>query len=90
MENYQEVYRGKAAIGGLKPNVDNSIRRKIVMVEDGYGRAEAVGIRDGKIYKASTKSQPLSAQAPNDAAPAPLVVRALAASFTSVLRRFLE
>jgi hypothetical protein len=90
VSQYQEVYRGNPAKGGLKPEADKSILRKIVMTEDGYGRTEAIGIIDGKPHKASTQRQPLSAPAPNDAAPGATVLRALANSFTSILKRFHE
>jgi hypothetical protein len=90
VDNYQEVYHGKAANGGLKLDADPFLRSKIVMAEDGYGHADAIGKRDGKVHKASTRNQPLSAQAPGDAVAAPLVIRALASAFSSVLRRFRE
>jgi len=87
---YQEVYRGNPAKGGLKPEADKSIRRKIVMTEDGYGRTEAIGIMDGKPHKATTQSEPLSSRASNDSASAAIVLRTLANSFTSILQRFHE
>ena len=85
---YREVYRGNPAKGGLKPEADKSIRRKIVMSEDGYGHTEVTGTVDGKTHKISTQSQPLSAQAPNDNTTGATVLRALTNSFTSILKRF--
>ncbi|MGO8717589.1 MAG: DUF4747 family protein [Acidobacteriaceae bacterium] len=86
--DYREEYHSKGSDGGLNPDVDKSIGRKIAMAEDGYGHAEVKGIREGKKRTISTRTQPLSADAPSDAAPSATVLRALSDTFSSVLRRF--
>jgi hypothetical protein len=87
-KEYREEYDGQRSDSGLKPDADESVGRKIAMAEDGYGHAEATGIREGKKRTASTRALPLSSDAPSDAAPGASVLRALSDSFLSVLRRF--
>ncbi len=86
--DYREEYHGKGPNGGLKPEADRSIERKIAMAEDGYGHAEVSGIREGKRKIISTRNQPLSVQAPSDSAPAEAVLRVLSDTFLAVMRRF--
>jgi hypothetical protein len=86
--DYREEYHGKGSEGGLKPEIDKSIGRKIAMAEDGYGHAEFTGMRKGKRRTVSTRSSPLSAAAPGDATPSSSVLKALSDSFHSVLGRF--
>jgi hypothetical protein len=86
--DYREEYNGQRSDRGLRPDADEMIERKIAMVEDGYGHAEATGIRGGKKRIASTRSLPLSVDAPSDSAESPDVLKALSDTFRSVLRRF--
>jgi hypothetical protein len=87
-KDYREEYNGQRSNSGLKPDADEMIERKISMAEDGYGHAEATGIRGGKKRTASTRSLPLSAAAPSDSTDSPSVLMALSDTFRSVLRRF--
>lgn len=86
--DYREEYNGQRSDRGLRPDADEMIERKIAIVEDGYGHAEATGIRGGKKRIASTRSLPLSVDAPSDSAESPDVLKALSDTFRSVLRRF--
>ena len=88
VKSYREEYQGSTADGGLRPNADRSIGRKIAMAEDGYGYAEVVGVRDGKEGTLSTRDRPLTSQAPNDSESPEVVLRALKDIFCSILKRF--
>ena len=85
---YRERYDGDTTRGGLKIAEDEDVRQKIAMAEDGYGKVEVTGERDGEIYKVSTRDNPLSILAPSDDAPAERIFPALTETIVSFLERF--
>lgn len=62
-KQYKEVITAGREGPGLAATDDEDIRRKAAMAEDGYGEASATGTKDGRPARASTRQNPVSAQA---------------------------
>lgn len=86
--SYRENYETRPEKGSLKVAEDEDLRQKIAMAEDGYGKVDVTGERDGKSQKISTGDNPLSAPAPADDQDPPSVLAALRETFTDFLSRF--
>lgn len=85
---YREKFEGDATKGGLKIIDDQDVRQKIAMAEDGYGKVEVTGMRDGRVRKVTTRDNPMSILAPADDAPPERIFPALSETITSFLERF--
>ncbi len=85
---YWERFDGDRATGGLRIAADEDVRRKIAMAEDGYGKVDVIGERDGATRRVSTRDSPMSILAPSDDAPPERILPALTDTITSFLERF--
>lgn len=86
--SYRESYEADARKGGLRVTEDPDITQKIAMAQDGYGKVEVIGERDGKLVKFSTRDNPMSILAPSDVEGPNRIFPAIRESVSSFLDRF--
>jgi len=86
--SYKEKYESDKRRGTLRIIEDTEISQKIAMAEDGYGKVDVTGEKDGKIRRISTRDNPLSILAPPDDEKPEEVFPALRDTITSFLERF--
>lgn len=86
--SYRENYETKPEKGSLRVAQDEDLRQKIAMAEDGYGKVDVLGERDGKMQKVSTGDNPLSSLAPADDHDPPYILAAIRDTVAEFLSRF--
>lgn len=86
-KQYRETLSAARDGPGLNAGDDSDVQRKAAMAEDGYGRVTAVGTRDGRAARASTRENPVAAQAETrDRRPSD-ILNDLRENFREIMRR---
>jgi hypothetical protein len=89
-KSYREEIVGGPEGPGLNVAEDSEIAKKVTMAEDGYGRAIASGIRNGKRSTVATSQNPVSAQAETRDRTAGQILGSIVDDFTALFRRISE
>jgi len=85
---YHEAFEAGSNEVGLEMVNDKEIESKITMADDGYGKADITGLRDGKEKTVSTSDNPIIIMAPPDDEPAESVLEKLIEVFKDIFKRF--
>jgi hypothetical protein len=86
--SYSEHYEADALKGDLNIKSDKDIHSKITMADDGYGKAEVIGVMDGDSKTISTSDNPVTIMAPNDDEPANTVLERMTSKIKEIFKRF--
>lgn len=86
-KKYKETIAAAKDGPGLRALDDPEVRAKATMAEDGYGKASAVGTRDGKVARASTREHPVSAAADTRDRSVTDLLNDLLGHFREIMRR---
>lgn len=90
---YREQYDAKIDKGGIdleKLKERTDIEAKVTMAEDGYGKADATGVIEGKVKKISTRDNPISKVVIDDTEDRSGALHELQETFRSIWHRILE
>jgi hypothetical protein len=89
-KSYREEIAAARDGPGLEVRDDDDVSRKVTMAEDGYGRAEAVGTRNGKRATVATSQNPVSTQADTRERTAGQILGGIVDDFAALFRRISE
>lgn len=86
-KSYREEITAAREGRGLTVGDDQDVISKVTMAEDGYGRAVAVGTREGKRVSVATSQNPVSAQADTRDRSAGQILGSIVDDFAALFRR---
>ncbi|MCC6317344.1 MAG: hypothetical protein IT361_06580 [Gemmatimonadaceae bacterium] len=89
-KSYREEIAASREGPGLVVGDDEDVARKVTMAEDGYGRAVAVGTRNGKRSSIATSQNPVSTHADTRERSAGQILGAIVDDFAALFRRISE
>lgn len=87
---YREEFVGSGEGPGLSLTDDSDVASKVTMAEDGYGRAVASGIRNGKRTTVATSQNPVSVQTETRDRSAGQILGSIVDEFAALFRRISE